>query len=804
MHNLPAQPTPLLGRVQEVQCARRLLLQPGSPVRLLTLTGPGGTGKTRLALAVAASLLTQFEDGVFFVDLEPVSDARLVHSAIARAIGLHDTGQRPVTERLAEFLRERHVLLLLDNFEQVVEAAPALSKLLTSTANLKLLVTSRARLRLRWERVLPVPPLALPDLDRLPEPEALEKVPSVALFLHHARALDPGFCVTEANARELAELCVRLDGLPLALELAAARVNTLPLRSIVDRPLELLATDAGDVAPRHSTMRRAIGWSYDRLTPEEQTVFRRAAIFPTGCLPEAAAAICEDIQTSVTFGPLSTSSADLGVVDVLASLACKSLLRQERQPNGELRFGMLETVRAYAFEQLGERGELEETARRFCEYFRALAERAEPDLTGPEQSACMDRLEHEHDNIRSAVRWCLERGWAEEGLRLAGALWRFWFTRCHLTEGNRALAELLELEGASATRPRTLAKALNAAGNLAQACGDLERAARLHTQSIALRRTLGGRREIAIALNSLANVAVERGDYVAARRLYEESLALRRDLQDKRAIAVTLNNLSVIARDLGEWQRAATLSEESGGLFRYLGDTQGVALSLVTLGLAKYHLGSKAEAAEFHRESLALFGQLENKRDIAECLEVLAIIVSTGGQPALAARLFGAAESSLEEIGSTIGPASSVRYQRHVAELRERLGHEAFTASWSEGRAMAVEDAMAEALMDAEHAGAVGNQRTPRRPSSSPRVRGLAVSPHPVSRLSGGLTRREQEVAALLARGLTNRQIAAELTIAERTAETHVCKILSKLSLARRAQLTAWAVEHELANVRTG
>jgi non-specific serine/threonine protein kinase len=793
-HNLPAQPTPLLGRERELQSARRYLLTAAPPVRLLTLTGPGGTGKTRLALALAASLRKVFDGGVFFVDLVPVADARLVHSAVARTLGLRDTGDRPPIERLLDFLRERPVLLVLDNFEQVTDAAPGLSELLTECVNLKIVVTSRARLRLRWEHVLPVPPLAVPDPQRLPALDVLARVPSVALVLHCARAIDPSFALTEANARALAELCVRLDGLPLALELAAARVNVLPLQSILAQPLELLAADAGDVSPRHSTMRRAIGWSYDLLTPDERALFRRLAIFPAGCMPEGAAAVGEDGATAY-----AAASAGLQVLEGLASLASKSLLRQERQPTGELRFSMLETIRAFALEQLAECGELEETGRRFRDFWLALVERAEADLTGPEQGAWIDRLELEHDNILSAIRWCVERGAVEEGLRMAGALWRFWFTR-HLSEGDGVLRELLDLEGSAGLRPETRAKALNGAGNLAQACGDLERAARLHVESLAMRQALGDRRGIAISLNSLANVAVEQGDYLQARGLYEESLALRRDLGDARGIAVTLNNLSVVARDEGDWQAAAALSVESAALFRELGDRQGVALSLVTLGVARYYLGEYAEATELHRESVALFGEQDNKREIAEWLQVLAVIACSHGQPSEAAHLFGAVDSALEELGSSMGPARNPRYRRHVAELRDGLGEPGFADAWAEGRAMSLEDAMAAAL----RIGHLGTGGTEPRPSGG-RVR-VSAPPRPIPEYlaSAGLTRREQEVAALLARGLTNRQIAVELTISERTAETHVSKILSKLSLTRRAQLTAWAVQHELQAVRPG
>ena len=413
------------------------------------------------------------------------------------------------------------------------------------------------------------------------------------------------------------------------------------------------------------------------LSPDEQTLFRRMAIFPAGCMPDGAAAVCEE---PVTADPSGSQAAPVGlpVVERLASLASRSLLRQERQPNGELRFSMLETIRAFALEQLVKSGELEEVGRRFRDFLLRLVERAEPDLTGPQQGAWLDRLEREHDNIRSALHWCVERGSAEEGLRLAGALWRFWFTRGHVSEGDRVLGELLDLKASADVRPETRARALNAAGNLAQAFGDLERAARLHRASLELRQALEDRQGIAISLNSLANVEVECGEYGEARELYEESLALRRDLGDARGIAVTLNNLSVVARDQGDWEGAAALSVESAALFRELGDTQGVALSLVTLGVAKYHLGFYAEAAELHRESIALFEEQENKREIAEWLQVLAVIACTHGQPIQAAHLFGAADGALEEVGSSMRPTRNPRYRRYVAAIRDTLGETDF------------------------------------------------------------------------------------------------------------------------------
>jgi non-specific serine/threonine protein kinase len=793
-HNLTVQPTPFLGREREIELARQHLLADDPPVRLLTLTGPGGTGKTRLALEIARTLVDQFEDGVFVVDLAALHDAQFLASAIARTLSAQATRDQPPFDWLLSFLESRRVLLVLDNFEQLIEAAGQLAQLLTASPHLNILVTSRARLRLRWERVVPVPPLELPDLSQLSDLEALAHVSAVTLFLDRARAIDPSFALTATNAQAVAELCVRLDGLPLALELAAARVDVLTPQGILarlDRPLELLTAAGEDLPARHLTMRRAVGWSYDLLAPHEQKLFRRMAIFAAGCLADGATAVCAEDYAGDESGQVFSVS-DLEVLNGLSALASKSLLRRETQTDGELRFGMLETIRAFALEELGACGELEQAGRRFRDYFVSLAEEAEPHLIGPDQAVGLDRLEREHDNLRAALRWCIARGAAEEGLRLVGALWRFWFTRRHLVEGSRWFDECLGLADAAHVKPETRAKALNGGGNLAHARGDLARAAALHQESLAVRQALGDRRGIAISLNSLANVAVDRGDYDAARALHEDSLALRRELGDTRGIAIALNNLGVIARDQADWERAAALTRESVAVFKELGDKHGMAISLVTLGAAEYHLGSHAEATALHQQSLALFGEVENRREIAECLEVLAMLARAQAQPFQAARLFGTAEAALEEIGSSMQPSQDPRYETYVAEIRDQLGEATFAAAWAEGRAMRLEDAIAAALAP---------DPTPARLTEDERREPPAPkSPAPMFAhvASEGLTRREQEVVALLARGLTNREIATALTIAERTAETHVGKILSKLNLRRRAQLTAWAVEHHL------
>jgi predicted ATPase/DNA-binding CsgD family transcriptional regulator len=793
--HLRARPTPLLGRERETHIACRYLVDEEPPARLLTLTGPGGTGKTRLALEVAARLSERFEDGVVIVDLVPVTYAELVPSALARALDLPDTGDTPLIESLTRYLEHKRVLIVLDNFEHVCGAAPLLSQLLGACPGLTFLVTSRSRLRITWEQVLPVPPLEVPDLGQLATVDVLADVPAVALFLQRARAIDPEFALTGANARAVAELCVRLDGLPLALELAAARIDVLPPQSLVDRPLELLTDAAADVPVRHWTMRHAIGWSYELLSPEEQVLFRRLAILPAGCTPESATAVCADVDKSN--GGVHSSAPNVQVLATLASLANKSLLRRAWQQEDQPRFGMLETIRAFALEQLLECGDFESTAHRFANFFVALAERAEPDLTGRDQGVRLDQLEREHGNIRAALRWCIDQRAAEEGLRLAASLWRFWFTR-HLSEGDHWLSELLALEGSNVVQPPTRAKALNGAGNLAHARGDLDRATKLHEQSLTLRQEMADQRGIAISLNSLANVAVDRLDYEAARELHQRSLALRRELGDKRGIAVALNNLSVIERDQGMWPRAAELSSESAKIFRELGDEHGLALSLVTLGLAKYHLGSPLEATALHKEALALFRDLGDEREIAEWLEVLAKTAYTHGQLSQAVRLFGAAEGALEGMGSSKGPARAPRYGRYMAELRTKLGDTDFAEAWASGHAMLLEDAIAAAIaeQDVEASLSTPPNALDRRPKKGARA-GYREATR-ANDAPDSLTRREQEVMPLLARGLTNRQIADELMISERTAETHVCTILKKLGFTRRAQLTAWAVRHDL------
>jgi predicted ATPase/class 3 adenylate cyclase len=478
-NNLPTQPTPLVGREREVGAVCEGLRRP--EVRLLTLVGPGGTGKTRVGLQAAAELIEGFEGGVFFVALAALNDPALVASTVAQSLGVTETGDRPLEERLKEYLRNRETLLLLDNFEQVLEAAPLLEGLLGSAPRLKALATSRAALRLYGEHEFPVPPLELPDTRRLPEIEALAQYEAVRLFIERARAIKPDFAVTNENAPAIAEICARLDGLPLAIELAAARTRLLPPQAMLkrlDSRLKLLTGGARNLPERQRTLRGAIEWSHGLLAPEEQTLFARLAVFAGGRTLEAIEAVCDP-------------GGELDVFDGVESLLEKSLLRQEEGPDGEPRFVMLETIHEFARERLEEGGEAEEVKRAHAEFFLALAEETEPELRGPRQFSWFERLETEHDNLRAALSWSLETGNAELRLRIGGALRWFWNVRGYAGEGWRWVAA--GLSGGEAAPAAVRAEALLGLGDLAQRQGDYERATEDLEASLALCREAGDR-----------------------------------------------------------------------------------------------------------------------------------------------------------------------------------------------------------------------------------------------------------------------------------------------------------------------
>jgi predicted ATPase len=680
--NLPAQPTPLLGRERELKDVCDLLLR--DEVRLLTFTGAGGTGKTRLALQAAAELLERFPSGVFLVPLAPVREPALIVPSIAGTLGHKEGGSQPLQKTLVEYLKDDRVLLVLDNFEQLREGSPVLSELLAACSGLKLLVTSRAPLRLSGEHLYPVPPLLLPNREHPPDLRLLAEFEAVALFIVRAQAAKPDFALTRDNAAAVAEICHRLDGLPLAIELAAARTMLLSPQAMLERlgqRLQLLTGGARDLPARQRTLRSTIDWSYGLLAEGEQSLLARLAVFVGGRTLRAAQAVCNPDH-------------DLGpdLLDELAILVDNNLLRQESQPDGEPRFLMLETIHEYALERLRESGELAGLRRRHAEYFLALAEEAEPELGGPNQVVWLERLEKEHENLRAALAWGIDSAPNEVALRLTGALRAFWRVRGHLSEGRRWLEAALARAEDESTGPR--AKALYGASVLALRQGDYGPAKAWAQESLTLCRGLGDGGGAGRALQMLGSVAVGERAYDEAKRLFEESEALCRKIGDRSLLATTILDLGDVALNQADYERATVLLEESLALFRELGDKDGAAIALYNLGSAALSEGRDERAVGLLSEGLALFGELGYKEGIAYCLEALAAATASGASRVEAARLLGAADAASEAMGAALEPGERDRRARTESMLRAQLGEERFAELWSEGRNMTLEGAV--------------------------------------------------------------------------------------------------------------
>ena len=720
-NNLPAQTTPFIGREYAIRAIKEHLSS--ANVRLLTLAGVGGTGKTRIALQTAADMVDEFEHGVFFVPLAALSDPALVLPTIAQAFAVREVAGRLLQEQLKDYLREKQLLLVLDNFEQVIDAAPLVTDVLTAAPRLKVLVTSREVLRLSGETDYPVPPLELPDPKRLPPLERLTQYEAMALFIERAVAVKPTFAVTNENAPAVAEICHRLDGLPLAIELAAARVRVLPpQRMLVElsHRLSFLMGGARNLPARQRTLRGAIDWSHDLLARDEQKLFRRLAVFVGGCSLEAIEAVC-NVEN------------DVHILETVESLVGKSLVKQT-EVRGEPRFAMLETIREYAGERLIAADDEKRVRRRHRDYFLALAEEAEPKLLGAEQAEWLRRLEEEHENLRAGLHWSLVEAGSTSGFRLCGALLRFWWTRGHLSEGREWCARLLGKAGGEEPTPER-AKALNAAGALAHYQSDYPATQALNEESLAIKRELGDRSGIAVSLTNLGNVAYQQGDFASAQALYEESvaivrelgdrwgiagslnslgnvgfahgelasararyeesLAIMRELGDRVGIAKSLNNLGNVAFEQGEFASARAQYEESLAIRRELGNRAGIANSLNNLGSVAFEQGDFSAARALHEESLAIDRELGDRRGIAFSLEGLAAVVAALGSSLRAARIWGAAERLREEIRSPLTPDDRPRYVGGVAAARAALEDDAaFECAWHEGRALTLEEAI--------------------------------------------------------------------------------------------------------------
>jgi predicted ATPase/DNA-binding CsgD family transcriptional regulator len=815
-HNLPAPRSSFVGRERETEEVERELAM----TRLLTLTGVGGSGKTRLALEVARDLVEAYPNGVWLVELASLSEEALVPKAVAEALEVLERPAEPLLDTLAEVLRDRQLLLILDNCEHLLEASARLvDKLLDSCPRVRIMATSREALGVEGEIRWVVPPLSVPELKpTTPSSEELEGYESVRLFVERARGRDSTFSLSPQDAQTVAEICLMLEGIPLAIELAVARVGILSLEQISERltdSLKLLTGGTKTQMVKQRTLRGALDWSYELLSEEEKELFGRLSVFAGGWTLEAAEAVGAG-------GGLEEGE----VLDLLSGLVEKSLVMARGSEQGGVRYRLLEPVRQYAREKLEESGETQAAKRAHAGYFLVLAEESEPELFGPRDVEWLERLEEEHDNMRAALSWALGEAQAELGLRLAAALWPFWEAHGHYSEGRRWIEEALKKEGRTSGAMR--AKALNAVGRIAIAQSDTHRAEVAAQEGIELSTEVEIGSSLADSFRRMLGLAADwRGDYEQAKELTEESLMLSRQAQEKVSIADALIELAgilnylgdrergkelyeegiVLCREVGyasglgkgllglgyflvlegDYEQGATLNEEAVALFRERGYKANLEYALVNLGGAALLRGDHERARSYYEESLTLCKELGERLTASDCLEGLACIFAAEEASEQAARLFGAALALREAIGYQNTLEEDAWREPYVATARSLAGEDSWEEALAQGRAMSMEEAIEYALSAEEPSATT--------PSSTTSHSSLSSAPeHPA-----GLTSREVEVLGLVATGMTNAQVAQRLFLSPRTVHRHLNSIYHKLGVRSRTAATVFALEHGLA-----
>lgn len=796
LHRPPGPPEPLIGR--EVETATVVELLRRTDVLEVTLTGPGGVGKTRLAQHIASICRNFFVHGVIFVSLASIRDPSLVMPAVAQAFGLRDLSGPRLQNHLCAAVAGRRMLLVLDNFEQVALAATELAELVTLCPTLTILVTSRSRLHVSCENVYPLSPFKVPNPTDIQSFDNLAQSDSVRLFVARAQAASPDFVLTEENGSAVADVCSHLDGLPLAIELAAARSNVLPpvaMRDRLEPRLPMLTGGGRDIARRQQTMESTIAWSYGLLSPEEQRFFRVMSVFAGGFAWEHA----DKIWGAMLHSQLDTISG-------ISSLVDKSLLQSMNGIDSEPRYVMLETIREFGMQHLALCDELNEVQRHHSEWFVALAEMMEPRLWQPDQATALSELDAERDNFRAALVWAIDHN-AELGLRLASALWLFWYIQGHLTEGRRWLEKALTV-GVVASRD-VRAKALNNLGNLLYELGELPQAQSLYEHSLVLRKELDDQVGIADVLNNLGMLATARGDYARADRLLRSSLDLReqddpyglaptmnnlgdvaiaqgnfanaqlwnvqalgigRETGNIRRIAHSLHNLGNVARGRGEYKAADTLFQESLELFSKVDDKSGSVTVLHSLGRLTSHQANITQATTYYTDALQLHQTLLDRRGMVQCLEGIALIAESKGCFEDCVRLLSAAAVMRGPMVALLLPMDRDASSALEERMRTRLGEAEFMALWTAGSALSTSEILEEATR-------------------------IAAAP---SAKETCLTSRENEVLHLMASGYSNKEIADTLFISVRTVKAHVTSILAKLELPSRSAATAYAHQNEL------